>query len=695
MNLCMVDEHQGCLKESLFGLESSPGSLINIRKVRLEWGKKDEDDVSKGKQKLVVDVSEISLIFSFRSFEALVVNAMSIQAFIKSLTGASNNKKNTQDKGGAPQRSKPSSGRGTQLLKLNVERFSVNFSGDSNLDNTVIDDPKRVNYGSQGGRVVISVSADGSPRTASIISNLSKEHEKLKYIISFELLKFGFTLNKEIQSTQVELGKAKSVYQEFLEEPHPVSRVTLCDIQNAKFVRRNGGVKEVTICSLFSASNIAVRWEPDVHISMVELGLRLKSLVSTQKLKQNGNRNQEDRHKEEPTSSPKNSADKQKKKESIFAVDVEMLSISAEAGDGVEAEVQIQSIFSENVRIGVLLEGFMLGFCGCRIFKSSRVQISRIPSMSSTSSNATPAAAAAAGTPWDWVVQGLDMHICMPFRLQLRAIDDAVEEMLRALKLVTNAKTRLIFPNTKKEVSSTPKKPGSKKFGRVRFCIRKLIFDIEEEPLQGWLDEHYHLMRKEAYELAIRSKFLDELISSGNQVPQTGGGDESEGEKNVSFEGEDVDMQDPGTIQMMNEKLYKQSFHSYYRSCQSLRLSDGSGACKEGFQAGFKMSTSRTSLLSVSVTDLDLSFTAIGGGEAGMIEMVKELDPVCQEKEIPFSRLYGCNLRLNTGTLAVQLRNYTFPLLSTTLGRCEGRLVLAQQVGLPFSLYHFPFWEEV
>ncbi|CAH2061505.1 unnamed protein product [Thlaspi arvense] len=676
LDLCMVDEHRVCLKESLFGLESSAsGSLVNVRDVRLEHGKKDDD-----KQKLVVDVSEIGLLFSFKSFEALVVNAMSVQAFVKSLTGGSSSSKNTQEKG-VNRSKKPSSGRGTQILKLNVERFSLNFSGDSSLDNTVIDDPKRVNYGSQGGRVVISVSADGTPRTASVFSTLStKEHDKLKYLISFELLKFGFTLNKEIQSTQVELVNARSVYQEFLDEPHPVSRVTLCDIQNAKFVRRNGGVKDVAICSLFSASNIVVRWEPDVHISMVELGLRLKSLVSTQKLKQHGNRNQEDgdRPKQEPTTTSSSSVDKPKKKESIFAVDVEMLSISAEAGDGVEAEVQIQSIFSENVRIGVLLEGFTLGFCGCRIFKSSRVQVSRIPSLTSTSSNSKTESSS--GTPWDWVVQGLDIHICMPYRLQLRAIDDAVEEMLRALKLVTKAKSNLILP-VKKESSTPNKKPGTKKFGRVRLCVRKLMFEIEEEPIQGWLDEHYHLMKKEAYELAVRSKFLDELISSGNQVAKTGGDDESDGsdQKKISFEGEDIDTQDAEEIRTMNEKLCKQSFDSYYRSCQSLKTSDGSGACKEGFQSGFKMSTSRKSLLSVSVTDLDLSITAISGGEAGMIEMVKELDPICQEKDIPFSRLYGCNLKLNTGTLAVQLRDYTFPLLSTTLGKSEGRLVLAQQ----------------
>ncbi|CAN7136702.1 unnamed protein product [Brassica rapa subsp. narinosa] len=662
LSLCMVDEQGGCLNESLFGLESPSGSLISIRKVKLESGKKEEAGGSLGKQTMVANVSEISLLFSYKSFETLVVNAMSIQGFVKRLTGASN--KNTQ-----PHKpKKPSSGKGTQLLKLNVERFSLNFSGDSSLDSTVIEDPKRVNYGSQGGRVVISVSADGTPRTATVSSTLSKEHEKLKYLISFELLKFGFTLNKEIQSTQVELENAKSVYQEFLDEPHPVSRVTLCDIQNAKFVRRIGGVKEVAICSLFSAASIVVRWEPDLHISMVELGLRLKSLVSTQKLKQQGNKSPE----EQPptTTSTTSSVDKPKKKEAIFAVDIEMLKISAEAGDGVEAEVQIQSIFSENVRIGVLLEGFMLGFCGCRIFKSSRVQISRIPSNAS-------------GAPWDWVVQGLDMRICMPFRLQLRAIDDAVEEMIRALKLVTNATNKLIFPVKKESSTTSSKKPGSKKFGRVRFGIRKLGFDIEEEPLQGWLDEHYHLLRKEACELAVRSKFLDELISSGSsQVSKAEGEESSDGggeKKKISFEGEEVDVEDPVAMSALKEKLYKQSFESYYKSCQSLKPAEGSGACKEGFQAGFKMSTTRRSLLSVSVTDLDLSLTAISGGDDGMIEMVRNLDPISQEKDIPFSRFYGSNLVLKTGTLVVQIRDYTFPLLSTALGKCEGRLVLAQQ----------------
>ncbi|XP_010545182.1 PREDICTED: protein KINKY POLLEN [Tarenaya hassleriana] len=675
--LCVVDENQGCLKESLFGLDSRPGSLIIIRKVRLDWGKKDwvlsEEDGNKSKPVLGVDVSGIDLFFSFKRLESLIVTAMSFKAHIKSLSGP--NEKKTQDKG--THKSK-SSGKGAQLLKLNIDYCTVNMSGDTGLENTIIEDPKRVNYGSQGGRVVISALTDGSPRTASIFRDVPKECEKLKYLMSFELFKLSFTLNKEKQSTQVELERAKTVYQEFLEEPHAVSRVTLCDIQNAKFVRRIGGLKEIAICSLFSASNIAVRWEPDAHISMVELGLRLKSVVQAQKLQQHGDGKPEDGStarddgQKKDAISVSNSVDKQKKKESIFAVDVEMLSISAEAGDGVEVEVQVQSIFSENARIGVLLEGLTLGFCGSRIFKSSRVQISRIPSMPSASSNATRVAS----TPWDWVIQGLDIHICMPFRLQLRAIDDAVEEMLRALKLIINAKTRLIFPV--KNESTKPKKPGSAKFGRVRLCIRKLIFDIEEEPIQGWLDEHYHLMRKEACELAVRLKFLDEFISRGNQLPKSGGVDAND-ERKISFDGEEIDIQDTSVIQMMKEKMYKQSFSSYYKECQSLEPSEGSGACKVGFQAGFKMSTSRTSLLSVSATDFDLTLIAIDGDEAGMIEVVKKLDPICQENDIPFSRLYGSNIRLTTGTLVVQLRNYSFPLLSTTLGKCEGCVVLAQQ----------------
>ncbi|GAV66856.1 Fmp27_GFWDK domain-containing protein/Apt1 domain-containing protein [Cephalotus follicularis] len=678
INLHMADEYQECLKESLFGVESNSGSLMHIAKFSLDWGKKDMESSEDGPRcnlVLSVDVTGMGVCFTFKRVESLIVTAMSFQALLKSLS--TSGKRTTQSRGG---HSSKSSGKGTRLLKFNLERCSVNFWGEAGLENSVVADPKRVNYGSQGGRVVINASADGTPRTAHVMSTVSDGCQKLKYSVSLDIFHFSLCVNKEKQSTQIELERARSMYQEYLEEHRPSTRIVLFDMQNAKFVRRSGGLKEIAVCSLFSATDITVRWEPDAHLSLVELILQLKSLIHNQKLQ-----NQKlqghgkdvssgtDAEQKDETVEESDHSDKHKKKETIFAVDVEMLSIFAVVGDGVDAMVRVQSIFSENARIGVLLEGLMLSFNGSRVLKSSRMQISRIPSASVSSSDAK----VALGTTWDWVIQGIDVHICMPYRLELRAIDDSVEDMLRALKIVIAAKTNLLYPT--KQESSKPKKPTSMKFGCLKFCIRKLTADIEEEPMQGWLDEHYQLMKKEACELAVRLKFVDEFISKSSQFPKSAEANDSTHEKKINYDGIEIDAQDPSAIQKMKEEIYKKSFRSYYQACQKLVPSEGSGVCAEGFQAGFKSSTARTSLLSITATDLNLSLTRIDGGDAGMIEVLRKLDPVCAENNIPFSRLYGSNIILSTGNLAVQLRNYTFPLFCATSGKCEGRIVLAQQ----------------
>ncbi|PON89822.1 FMP [Trema orientale] len=651
LNLHLADEYQECLKENLFGVESNSGSLVHVAKVSLDWGKKDMESSEEGgpmsKLVLSVDVTGMGVYFTFKRVESLISTALSFQALLKTLSASG--KRTSQGRGG---RSSKPSGKGTRLLKFNLERCSVNFCGDSVLENTVVADPKRVNYGSQGGRVVITISADGTPRSADIMSSISDNRKKLKYSISLDIFHFSLCVNKEKQSTQMELERARSIYQEYLDEQTPETKVTLFDMQNAKFVRRSGGLKEIAVCSLFSATDITVRWEPDVHLMLIELGLQLKLLVHNQKLQRHSNECMEDAcsmkdaEEKKDTNAESGTSDKQKKKESIFALDVEMLSISAEVGDGVDALVQVQSIFSENGRIGVLLEGLLLSFNGSRVFRSSRMQISRIPSVSSGSSDVKIPVT----TTWDWVIQGLDIHICMPYRLQLRAIDDSIEDMLRGLKLITAAKTSRIFP-VKKDISKA-KKPNSMKFGCLKFCIRKLTADIEEEPLQGWLDEHYQLMRNEASELAVRLKFLEEYTSKLNQCSKTAETSDSNQERKVCFNGTEIDVKDSSAISKMQEEIYKQSFRSYYKACQSLLPSEGSGACSRGFQAGFKPSTARTSLLSIMATDLDLSLTKIDGGEDGMIEVVQKLDP---------------------------LRNYTFPLFSATSGKCEGRVVLAQQ----------------
>ena len=262
---------------------------------------------------------------------------------------------------------------------------------------------------------------------------------------------------------------------------------------------------------------------------------------------------------------------------------------------------------------------------------------------------------------------------------EVRAIDDALEDMLRALKLIIAAKTSLIFP-VKKEGSKV-KKPSSPKFGCIKFFIRKLTVDIEEEPIQGWLDEHYQLLKKEAGELAVRLNFLDEFISKARQDPKSIDDTINPSqERKVDFSDVEVDVNNSSTVESMREEIYKRSFRQYYQACQNLVLSEGSGACRDGFQAGFKPSASRSSLFSISALDLDVRLTKIDGGDAGMIEVLKKLDPVILEYDIPFSRLYGANIFLSTASLVVRLRDYTHPLFSGSSGKCEGCLVLAQQV---------------
>lgn len=677
INLHLADEYQEFLKESVFGVESNSGSIMHIAKVSLDWGKKDmessEEDVPRCRLGLLVDVTGMGVYLTFKRIASLISTAVSFQALLKSLSGSK--KKVTQSQGNV---AKPS-GKGTQILKFNLERCSVYVWSETGLDKAIVPDPKRVNYGSQGGRVIIDVSADGTPRNAHIMSTISDEYQKLKYSVSLEIFEFNLCMDKEKQSTKMELERARSVYQEYMEDNRPVTKVTLFDMQNAKFVQRSGGLKEIAVCSLFSATDITVRWEPDIHLSLIELVLQLKLLVHNSKLQEHFNEHmgdvslERDANWKQEATIESGHLEKQKKKESIFAVDVEMLSISAGLGDGVDGIIQVQSIFSENARIGVLLEGLMLSFNGARVFKSSRMQISRIPSVSASASDAKGHVV----TTWDWVIQGLDVHICMPYRLQLRAIDDVIEDMLRGLKLIIAAKTKLIFP-VKKE-SSKVKKPSSVQFGCIKFCIRKLTADIEEEPIQGWLDEHYQLLKKEAGELAIRLNFLDGVILKGKNVPKSTDTINASQERKLSYNNVEVDVKDTSTVESMREEIYKRSFRSYYQACQNLLLSEGSGACNEDFQAGFKPSTSRTSLLSISAVDLDVSLKKIDGGDAGMIEVLKKLDPVCLENNIPFSRLYGTNILLNTGSLVVQLRNYTFPLFAGSSGKCEGRLVLAQQ----------------
>ncbi|XP_020590831.1 protein SABRE isoform X2 [Phalaenopsis equestris] len=681
----MADEYQKCVKLDLFDAEANFGSLLHMARAGLDWGLREmetheEQDSNRLKLVFAIDITGMGLYFNFSHIESILLTFFSFQPFFKSLTFS--RKRDLRDKVG---HSRKTNAKGTRIVKVNLEKCHIKYCGEVSKEDMVIADPKRVNFGSQGGVVMISVSADGTTRRARIFSNTTSGCKKLKFYTSLSISQVNVCLNKEKRSLQIDLERARSIYQESSHDQTNGSKITLFDVQHAKFVRRSGGLSEVAVCSLLNVTDISIRWEPDVHLAIFEFVTALKCFLH--KIKNHGSHDGiieelhslKDRETEkEIVTAQAKSYKKPGKREAVFAIDVEKLKLTAAVADGVEASIHVQSIFSENARIGVLLEELILCLNNANVFKSSRMQISRIP----VSATGNSVDAKGLLTPswdnstWDWVIQGPDLHICMPYRLQLRAIEDAVEDMLRGLKLITDAKASLML-NVKKDNSRKPKsKPAN--FGTIRFIIRKLTADIEEEPIQGWLDEHYQLMKTEICEAAIRAKFLDDFLDMGSNS-RVSEPKELSSERKLFHNGVEIDTSNDVAIKDLHEDIQKQAFRSYYRACKKLVPSEGSGACTNGFQSGFKTSKNRASLLSICATELDVTLTKVVGGDAAMVEFIKKMDPVSLENDVPFSRTYGRDVDITSGSLVVQLRNYTFPLFSATAGKCKGRIVLAQQ----------------
>ncbi|WOK92495.1 protein SABRE-like isoform X1 [Canna indica] len=678
-HLKTIDMHQQPSEKKLTGAEIKSGSLVLIERLRLDCGHTetelhDEQDLKRLKLVLAVDMTGMGISFGFKHVESLIKIIMTYKELLKGLTSSS--KKTAKDKVG--QSSKKETGKGINILKLNLERCSVKYFGDTSLEDMTVADPKRVRFGSQGGEVIISVSADGKPREASITALRPNGCQHLKSSTSLDILHLRFVFNKEKHSMQIEVDRTRSVYSEYTEEQNSGTEVTLLDVQKAKFVRRSGGLNDVALCSLLNVTDISIKWEPDAHLALHQFVTSLKFLLSNQK--QHGSDQQ---RKEEPmdtmplqqreiTSDQAPSEKQHKKRDSVFAIDVEMLKVSAELADGVETMIHVQSIFSENAKIGILFEEVIIACNEARLLRSSRLQVSRVPVSAMHNLQDSKSQMV---TTWDWVIRSPDIYICLPYRLQLRAIDDAVEDTLRGLKLISTAKTDII--SSGKRSSTRKSKSSSTNFGSVRLIIRRLTVEIEEEPIQGWLDEHYQLMKKEACEAVVRLKFLDEhlpsIISSSHEQ------DAVSSDNKINYKGSEIDACDASSVELLQTEIHKKVFRSYYEACQKIVISEGSGASREGFQSGFKPSINRASLMSLCATELDVTLTKIDKGSDGMIEFIKKVDPVCSEKDIPFSRLYGSDFILNAESLVVKIRDYTYPLFCGSSAKCQGRVVIAQQ----------------
>ncbi|MCO5594206.1 hypothetical protein L7F22_048231 [Adiantum nelumboides] len=190
----------------------------------------------------------------------------------------------------------------------------------------------------------------------------------------------------------------------------------------------------------------------------------------------------------------------------------------------------------------------------------------------------------------------------------------------------------------------------------VKFLFEDITAEIEEEPFQGWFDEHQRLLLKQKLELDVREQLLDESVLEGGMTCKT-----------------ELD------ISELKLKLQQQAFRAYRASCSKLQPYESSGSSRSSFQMGFRPSLNRGSLFSIKASNLEVALLDIEGGRAGMIEQIRKLDCVPADSEIPYSRILGKRVKISTASLVVHLRNYNLPMLSATGGKCNGQLIFARQ----------------
>jgi hypothetical protein len=110
------------------------------------------------------------------------------------------------------------------------------------------------------------------------------EHKHVNFSTSLEINRFGVSLNKEKHSMQVELGRSRLTHKEYQFNDNTAEEVTLFDVQKAKFVKRSGGLNDNAVCSLINVTDVAVWWELDPCLELLEVATRLKPILHRLKL---------------------------------------------------------------------------------------------------------------------------------------------------------------------------------------------------------------------------------------------------------------------------------------------------------------------------------------------------------------------------------------------------------------------------
>ena len=201
LKFLVTSKHQQLINESI------SGTLLHISCSTLDLEQKDtgkDNGIDHTKSALSVNVSGIGMNFCFYYLELLCTTAMSYKGFLKSIRPP---KKRPVHESSSKKSAK--SAKGAQLVKISVDQCSILYIGDMRLEDMAVADPKRVNFGSQGGRVMIIDDVDGGPRMAYVNSTSLPDHKHVNFSTSLEINRFGVCLNKEKHSMQVELGRSR------------------------------------------------------------------------------------------------------------------------------------------------------------------------------------------------------------------------------------------------------------------------------------------------------------------------------------------------------------------------------------------------------------------------------------------------------------------------------------------------------
>lgn len=689
----MAEETDGSSKDFVPGGESCKGCLMRVSRVVVEWGVIDlesvEDNPTEKIRTLVLEVHGSGIYFSISRVRSILSTYMVMERYFKSLAPSKKPKS-------ASSSSSKSRRPGLRRVILRLEGFLIQLTGPLHAVDMTVPDPKKVNYGSQGGEAIVTKMEDGSLRTASIFVARGNSLRS-KYKAGLELTHFSLCLEKEPKGVNIKVERGSLLYQELDSRDKVLAETTAFGIQSVEVLYQPAALgSEKGNCALVSMNDITARWEPDLHLFFHEVWLQTKRLLDWRKSFRNNLSIAQENLRPGKAISVERTSERRGSKVEV-AIDIEGLIFTVEVGDGAELEIQVQSIFSEDAQIGLLAEHTKLFLNNALLLSSDRLQISRIPyvpELANENACETDAVRNSSGVGdiqyWDCIIQASGTRILMPFRLPLRGIEDAYEDMWRALKLAMAAQKLRVGAGVPVPVDNKPKKRKSSEMRAIHLVMRDIVAEIEEEPIQGWFDEHHRLLSEQVCEFIVREQLLDgkvaqERSKSGHKHSHSEG---EEPEKNNSALHKLVEtgLSDPEVVKQEKDKLYNQTFEAYRKACQKLVPEEGTGEANVGLQAGFKPSSTRRSLASISTSTLEVVLTKIEGGREGMIEIVRKLDCVEPDAQIPFSRVMGRKLLVHASNLAVRIRDYTFPLLSADRGQCEGIVVLAQQVILSLQV---------